>query len=101
LQRQYPFDPSRIDDAPTPQKLAFGAAIHRHACAGCHDAPPGDVELPARDLFAEARRLPRAEFIARLLLGVRGDRSTVWRNPFSELELAALAAHYRHAVSGR
>ena len=42
----------------------------------------------------QAQRLPRGEFAARLLLGVRGDRGTAWRNPFGDLELGALLAYY-------
>jgi len=58
------------------------------------DAPAADTKLPAFNLFEQARRTPRAEFAARLLIGVRGDRSTAWRNPFSDLELGALLAYY-------
>lgn len=64
------------------------------ACAGCHDAPAVDTRWPARNLFEQAAAMPRAEFAARLYLGVRGDRSTAYRNPFSDLELGALMAWY-------
>ncbi|MCX8004418.1 MAG: hypothetical protein N2688_05600 [Burkholderiaceae bacterium] len=94
LQRRFPLAPDVLDADPSPARRAFGAALHAQACAACHDAPAGDVELPARDLFDEARRLPRAEFLARLIAGVRGDRSTAWQNPFSDAELGALAAFY-------
>jgi hypothetical protein len=43
--------------------------------------------------------MPREEFAARLLAGVRGDASTAHRNPFSDLELGALIAWY--ASGGR
>ena len=86
--------------APTPAQASVAAAIHREACAGCHDAGAGDPALPARDLHADARTMSGAEFAARLLVGVRGNRSTAWRNPFTEPELAALAAWYRHARPG-
>lgn len=101
LRQRHPLNTAALDMTPTPQALALGAAIHTQACAACHDAPRTDAELPARSLFEEARRLPRAEFLARLIVGVRGDRSTAWRNPFSDLELAALAAYYRHGAPGR
>ena len=51
--------------------------------------------LPAFNLFEQARRAPREEFAARLLIGVRGDRSTAWRNPFSDLEIGALLVYYQ------
>jgi hypothetical protein len=31
---------------------------------------------------------------------VRGDRSTAWRNTFSDLELAALLAYYENGKAG-
>lgn len=86
--------------APTPAQASVAAAIHREACAGCHDAGVRDPTLPARELHADARTMSGAEFAARLLVGVRGNRSTAWRNPFTEPELAALAAWYRHARPG-
>ncbi len=99
LQRAHPFDPGALASAPpTPERLALGKAIHAQSCAACHDAPAADAALPARDLYAMARSAPRAEFAARLLLGVRGDRSTAYRNPFSDLELGALLAWYVHGA---
>ncbi len=95
LQRKHPFDAGTLLPArATPERLRLGAAIHRQACAGCHDAPATGTKLPAFNLFEQARRMPREEFAARLLIGVRGDRSTAWRNPFSDLELGALLAYY-------
>lgn len=97
LQRKHPFDAGTLLPAQaTPERLRLGEAIHRQACAGCHDAPAADTRLPAFNLFEQARRTPREEFAARLLIGVRGDRSTAWRNPFSDLELGALLAYYRN-----
>ena len=95
LRARHPFDATPwAFAAPTPERLRAGAAIHRQTCAGCHDAPPGDAKLPALELRAMARAMPREEFAARLLVGVRGDRSTAYRNPFSDLELSALVAWY-------
>lgn len=95
LKRRHPFAAGALlPRAVTPAQLRLGAAIHGQTCAGCHDAPATDTPLPAFNLFEQARRLPREEFAARLLLGVRGDRGTAWRNPFSDLELAALLAYY-------
>ncbi|CAG1018386.1 MAG: hypothetical protein IPH73_10705 [Rhodocyclales bacterium] len=95
LQRKHPFEAGEIlPRAITPERLRLGEAIHRQACAGCHEAPAADTQLPAFNLHQQAQRLPRGEFAARLLLGVRGDRGTAWRNPFSDLELGALLAYY-------
>lgn len=95
LQRRYPHDLDAIVSSPaTPERLLLGQAIHAQACAGCHDAPAVDTRWPAYNLFEQAAAMPRPEFAARLYLGVRGDRSTAYRNPFSDLELGALIAWY-------
>ena len=95
LKRSYPFAARFLLSAePAPEMLALGASIHRTTCAGCHDAASGDSLLPAKNLAAQLKSMPREEFAARLLLGVRGDRMSGLRNPFSDVELAALIAHY-------
>jgi mono/diheme cytochrome c family protein len=95
LRRGHPFDAGAfLPREATQERLRLGEAIHRQACAGCHDAPATDTPLPAFDLFEQAKRTPRAEFAARLLIGVRGDRGSAWRNPFGALELGALLAYY-------
>lgn len=100
LKRRYPFAArSLLSAEPTPEMLALGASIHRATCAGCHDAASGDGLLPAKNLATQLKSMPREEFAARLLLGVRGDRMTGLRNPFSDFELAALIAQY--SVAGR
>jgi mono/diheme cytochrome c family protein len=101
LRRRHPFEAGALlPPAATAERLRLGEAIHRQACAGCHDAPAADTPLPAFNLFEQAKRTPRAEFAARLLIGVRGDRSTAWRNPFSDLELGALLAYYENGKTG-
>lgn len=100
LRRRHPFEASRLLLAtPTPQMLKLGAAIHHATCRGCHEVSGPDRQLPARNLAQQLKSMPREEFAARLLLGVRGDRTTAWRNPFNELELAALLAWYASAES--
>ncbi len=101
LMRRHPFAADALlPNEATPGHLRLGEAIHRQACAGCHDAPSADTPLPAFNLHEQAQRTPREEFAARLLIGVRGDRSTAWRNPFSDLELAALLAYYENGKAG-
>jgi mono/diheme cytochrome c family protein len=98
LKRRHPFDTRRLLDAkPTPEVLALGASIHQTTCASCHDAPWGDVLLPARNLATQLKSMPAEEFAARLLLGVRGDRAMALANPFSDSELAALITWYAQA----
>ena len=95
LTKRHPFAAGALlPQAATPERLRLGEAIHRQACAGCHDAPATGTPLPAFNLFEQSKRLPRTEFAARLLLGGRGERGSAWRNPFSDLELGALLAYY-------
>ena len=95
LKQRYPFAArSLLAAAPTTEMLALGASIHRTTCAGCHDAPGADNLLPAKNLAAQLKSMPREEFAARLWLGVRGDNSTALANPFSDVELAALIVWY-------
>lgn len=95
LKRRHPIDTRRLLAAsPTPEALTLAASIHASICAACHDTSWGDVPLPARNLAAQAKSMPREEFAARLLLGVRGTREHAYANPFSDDELAALIAWY-------
>lgn len=95
LRRRYPLDVRTVlPTSPTPERLRLGEAIHRQACTGCHDAPSTDTKLPALNLFKQIRSMHGEEFAARLIIGVRGNRSTAYRNPFSDLELSALISYY-------
>jgi hypothetical protein len=101
LKRKHPFDagtllprtgharaaaPRRSHPPPGLRRLPRCAG-RRHAAAGLQPLRTG-------------KRTPREEFAARLLIGVRGDRSTAWRNPFSDLELGALLAYYENGKTG-
>lgn len=96
LKQRYPFDARPFLAAvPSTSMRALGAKIHREVCAACHDNPSTlDTLLPAKNLSAQLRSMPRDEFAARLWLGVRGDKTTAYANPFSTEELAALTAWY-------
>ena len=98
LCRRHPLDLRTLLPAtPSPEQLRLGAAIHRERCAGCHDAPNVDAKLPALNLFEQSMKMPREEFAARLIIGVRGNGSTAYGNPFSDLELGALISYYGSA----
>lgn len=71
------------------------AEIHRTLCAACHDQPYMDTQRPAFNLFSQAKDMPLREFIARMLVGIRGDWVTGIANPFSDQELSDLTAYYR------
>ncbi len=94
LSKRYPLiEPPIVNSEKTAQVL------HETYCAACHDDPVTDVERPAFNLFEQARQQSRQEFLARLIVGVRGDRTTGLRNPFTLRELAALLNYYKSAVS--
>jgi len=69
--------------------------LHAQLCAGCHDQPYLDMERPALNLFQQARIQSVVEFLARLIIGVRGDQLTGYGNPLTEAEIAGLADYYR------
>lgn len=98
LKQSHPFKPETLIRRPaTPALLAQGESIHKAACAACHEAPGSmDTLLPAKHLSRQLNSMSREEFAARLVLGVRGDKSTALANPFSDVELAALIAWYAH-----
>jgi len=75
--------------------IQLGQKIHQEFCAACHDNPVTTLERPAYNLFDEARELAPSEFLARLFVGVRGDRVTGIDNPFSDYEIIALANFYQ------
>lgn len=96
LGKRHPYDArSLLGAASTREVLALGASIHTSTCAACHDKPAdADSLLPARNLAAQLKGMPREEFAARLWLGIRGDQTTALANPFSAAELAALIVWY-------
>lgn len=96
LADEYPFvmtglAPERADV----QAIASGRQIYRHLCIGCHEHPDMSQAVPAPDLFDMARTEPRRELIARLITGVHGTPAVALRNPFSNREIAGLAAYLK------
>jgi len=96
LRQRHPFDArALLATPPGDDAVRIGAEIHRTTCAGCHDTITGvDTLLPTQRLAKQFRSMSMEEFAARLWLGVRGDKSTGYANPFSDGELAALIAWY-------
>ncbi len=81
------------------RQLNVGQSVHQQLCAHCHDNPASGVERPASALFREARHLSRSVFLARMLIGVRGDRITGIDNPLSDTQIGALIRWYRSSLS--
>jgi len=81
---------------PTLRREAF--SIHDAYCAGCHDETgqgDEDTALPARDLYLMARTGPPGAFLARLINGVKGDKTLLFSNPLTSKQIAALWHHYQ------
>ena len=73
-------------------------AVYRQLCHGCHVATMPGAENPAEPLDQMARNLPRDEFLARMLLGVRGTPEIGLANPLTPFEIGAMT---RFLLSGR
>ena len=73
-------------------------AVYRQLCHGCHVATMPNAENPAEPLDAMARDVPRDEFLARMLLGVRGTPEIGLANPLTPFEIGAMT---RFLLSGR
>ena len=65
-------------------------AIYRQLCHGCHVATMPGAENPAEPLDLMARTQPRDEFLARMLLGVRGTPEIGLANPLTPSEIGAM-----------
>ena len=90
LTRNYPLDVPIISAGPKRAK-----SLHDELCAACHGEPDLEVERPAYNLFRQAKAQSESEFLARLIIGVRGDRVTGYSNPLTAPELKALSDYYR------
>ncbi len=96
LTAKYPLATTGIYPAgQTPTRLKRAAEIHQNTCAGCHDEPDIEVERPAHNLFQQVKAMSSREFLARMIIGVRGDRTTGLGNPLTDEEISALISYYR------
>ena len=102
---RHPFDASAfLTPAPTVARLRQARAIDNAYCAACHRGTGegmAEAVLPARDLALMARREPESEFLARLVLGVRGDETIGFANPLTDAEIGAMLVMFRSAGAPR
>ncbi len=95
LATEHPLDLSYFRPlAITPRRIESGRSIYERHCLGCHVHPDPTLALPAPDMFHMARTQSRDEFLARLLGGMHGDRTTGLENPFTDEAIASLAAYF-------
>ena len=100
LAAAYPVDLSYfLPRALSAVRAKAGRAIYDRHCIGCHANPDARAANPAPDLFRMARTAAPDELIVRLLTGIHGDRMTSLENPFSDEEIASLAAYLAAAAS--
>lgn len=100
LTQRYPLDLSRLEPSKADaQAIASGRHIYRHLCMGCHEHPDPTQSVPSPDLFGMAKTEPTRELIARLIAGVHGTPAVALRNPFSDREIAGLAAFLKQGFS--
>lgn len=78
------------------QAIVSGRHIYQNLCIGCHEHPDNTRAVPAPDLFAMARDDSTRELIARLISGVHGTPAVALHNPFSDMEIAGLAAYLKN-----
>jgi mono/diheme cytochrome c family protein len=94
LAQQYPAELSGLQPADAkPNDIKAGQHIYQRLCMGCHEHPDSSQASSAQDLFTMAKTQPQGEFIARLVCGVHGTPAVALRNPFSDSEIAGLAAY--------
>lgn len=95
LAREFPLHTRGLAPADvTPGQIRIAARLYRSTCMGCHRFYNTASARPAMDLFAAARRLPAAEFLARLIDGVHGTAFTSFANPLAQAEIAAMYAYF-------
>ncbi len=96
LIKRYPLATNNILPAIlTPARSKQAIEIHQEYCAACHNEPDNNVERPAKNLTLQLKTMAQTEFVARMIIGVRGDPSTGLGNPLSDEEIAALVAYYQ------
>jgi len=96
LIKRYPLATNNILPAAlTPVRNKQAIEIHQEYCAACHDEPDNDVERPAQNLTQQLKSMSQTEFVARMIIGVRGDPTTGLGNPLNDEEIAALVAYYQ------
>lgn len=85
----------------TAGQVRIAAGLYRATCLGCHRFYNTASTRPATDLFAAARRMPPAEFLARMIDGVHGTAYVGFSNPLSQAEIAALYAYFARTPEPR
>jgi hypothetical protein len=74
--------------------IKIGKEIYLGYCAACHNQPNLTQSRPAHSLFKMVRKLPRKEFIARMIVGVHGTAEIALQNPLSDKDIAGMTAYF-------
>ena len=77
----------------TARDITIGKKLYQRYCQACHISQNHAVELPAFPLITMAKKLAPAEFIARMLAGVKGTPAIALQNPLSKTDIAGIYAY--------
>jgi len=84
------FNPQHL----TKQSLDTSISIYKHYCQACHIKPNNEVQTPAYSFFEMAKSMSRAEFLARMIVGVHGTPKIALRNPLTDIDITGLVTYF-------
>lgn len=84
------FDPQHL----TKKNLDTSISIYKHYCQACHINPNNEVQTPAYSFFEMAKSMSRAEFLARMIVGVHGTPKIALRNPLTDKDISGLVTYF-------
>ncbi len=77
----------------TEERIVEAGKVYQEYCASCHQFPNLDTPNPAYSLYEMARQQDEHEFLARMLLGVKGTPEIGLSNPLTLTEIGAMRAY--------
>jgi len=87
-----PFNISQFQAA-TKKAISEAKETYQTYCASCHQHSNRNTKNPAYSLFDMARHQEEPEFLARMLLGIRGTPEIGLSNPLTLTEIGAMRAY--------
>jgi len=86
LSNEFPFIfNDKYDDSD--QDIEEAGKIYKSYCASCHDRENTSISFPIYSLTDMAKKQSKSEFLARMLIGVRGSEVIVFRNPLTDKDI--------------
>jgi len=78
----------------TENRVVEAGKIYQEYCASCHQHPNTNTANPAYSLHDMAREQEEPEFLARMLLGVKGTPEIGLSNPLTPSEIGAMRTYF-------